>query len=567
MKPRQPLTTLPRPPVDPPANAMMGEHGGDSVGTFRIPQITNSLMSSTTFDASAPRPLVKAYHDEFQKHRDSGSTHEDAHHRAIRHTQRMGWFKGPKGWKKVLPDMQDKINVTQGVRQPDGTYYIECVPVFHPNAVKGAEHSFSEKDLDQIIANTNAAVHSGGSKPVLLEGHPDELQKAMGKQLDARGFPVNFRKNPKTKMVECDFIRVDPEYWDRLKKQKLPSLSAGFAKDAHGLNRRFGHVALLGGTSPALSHLPTTEYFSASGNCLCFAADTEVFPKGKSMLSSKKKDCFAALSSAKEAYDAAEKSKEMGQPDADARMTEAYTAYAAAEADYAAAMTGDDEGTGPVGNTVQDTSAIPAMGNGDAAGTYGDMQTMPTPMGDAAMPPTPTAAGVGAGATGEDFAAMKDVFADPAGDPSVAFSAVVDELAAMKQQQTELRKLLAEANDAKRLLKSQELWRNYSAEIETLRRSGRQLPNNEIIREEFSSFGEFRDPTKAATLRLKAYRSLPAQSTPATVNGGQPVFSAEDAHGNHKPSASKQELASRLQKAGIKTDDESIMFAALADKM
>ena len=530
------------------ANQPPGAFGGLDLPVVQ-PRITKEeepwVRASEVFGADAPSGLTDAYVKEYQLHRRGGKNDADARHRAIRHTQRMGWFKTSNGWKQVLPDLREKINVTEGIQQPDGTYFIEGVPIFHANAVKGADQGYSNADLDRIIANTNASVHSGGSKPVLLEGHPDEIQKAIGKQLDARGFPVNFRKNKKTNMVECDLVKVDPTYMKRLREEKLPAVSAGFAKDAHGLNRRFGHVALLGGTSPALSHLPATEYFSVSGNYLCFSADTESFPrKDGYMLSQKTKDCYAAC-------EAAEKSKELGQPDGDARMKEAFSALKdSMKADFASMddMGGSADGTAAPMDTA--TMPMPPVDTGtdttaayDAAQNVANDGIIPaqSPMGS----PTPAF---------ESFQAIKDGFA-AGGDVIPAFNAMVDTVEKLVQVNDALR-LKNRANENRARVE------RFDATMEKLRQSGRHIPKAEILKKQRDACFESRDPDKAMALLVEGYSAYPVQQTPATFNRGQSVFEASDA--NPVKGTKKLSLSDLVGVKERLTKDD-LEFAALSE--
>lgn len=527
-----------------------------AIGGFDLPLIQPRLAleeepyakASEIFGADAPAKLTDAYIKEYDTHRKGGKNAADSHHRAVRHTQRMGWFKTARGWKQVLPDLRDKINVTEGVQQPDGTFFIEGVPIFHANAVKGADNGYSNEDLDRIIKNTNASVHSGGSKPVLLEGHPDEIQKAIGKQLDARGFPINFRKNPKTRMVECDLIKVDPAYMKRLREEKLPAVSAGFAKDAHGLNKRFGHVALLGGTSPALSHLPATEYFASSGNYLCFSAEAEYhFPRKEShMLSKTAKDCYAAMQSAYEAYEAAEKSKELGQPDGDARVSEAYAALMGAKSKFEGM---GDDGTAPPMDTA-DAPTPPTDSGEDTTGAYdaaqnldnGGMVPATTPMGS----PTPAFS---------SFQSIKDHFSAEDGNPATAFNAIVD-----------IAEKLMQANDALRLKDRANTNRarveKFDATMAEFRRSGRSIPKPEILKRQRDACFQSRDIDGALALLVEGYAALPERQTPATFAGGQNMFDARDAR--PRPAAKKLTLTDIV---GVqeRLTPKDLEFAALSE--
>ncbi len=493
--------------------------------------------TSNTFGLNAPRPLLDLYHGEIQRHHQLGLEDDEAHRRAIRCCQHAGWYKTSKGWKQVAPNVRGKVNVTEAVKQPDGNFLIEGVPVFYPNAVKGINLAFSADNIRQIINNTNRSIQSGAPKPVVIEGHPTEEQQDRGLQLDAHGSAINFREDPnKPGFAICDLIDVEPRYVQRMKARNLPSLSVGFAKDAHGLQRRFGHVALLGGTSQALAHNPATEVFSAvSGNYLCFSADQEFCPERTNpmKMSDKQKACFAALYSACQGMEAAQKSAELGEPEADGKNAEAYSAMFKSVKDMFDAA--DTEAA-----AVQPQSAV-----------------SPKPDGSGGEPPIDTTGAYDADTTAAPamFASLKETFES---DPSAAFSAMLDQVADLKKVNDLLRtKDRANTNRMRH--------EKFQAEIVTLRKSGRTLPGDDTIKEQFHNAFETKDPEKSLALVLKAYKALPVASTPATFNNGNPVFDARD-------TAAKAITGKPLTKkdlAGTKPDlsDEDMMYAALGDSL
>lgn len=521
-------------------------------GGLDIPLI-QPRVSSTTFDASAPRELVKAHHDELEKHLSLGRDQAESHKRAIRHTQNMGWLKTAKGWKQVMPDIRDKVIVSEAVKQPDGTFFVEGVPCFYPNAVKGKHLAFSAADIKQIIANTNSC----NARPPIIEGHPNEMQAAMGQQQDAHGFAVNFREHPKNAgHVICDFVGVDPEYVKRLQEKKLPHLSVGFAKDGGGLNRRFGHVALLGGTSPALSHLPATDIFQASGNYLCFSADTETFfPKGKTMLSKKQKECFAAMNSANEAYEAAEKGKELGQPDADARCGEAYAAFKAAKMNFDASMGEDSPPAAPGEGAMAPMPMDPEAAGTETTGAY-NAEAVPsvTPMGSQ----TPVFA------SPDD---LKAQFCDPASDPSLAFNALVDNYSALSSKFDQAIGVIESLRIKDRANVNRAKLAQFQAECASLRRSGRILPDDVLLKEEFESFFDTRDADKAMALSIKRYRALPEGQTPATALGRERFFAADAAESVRATTPTQKLTAADIQIKGRRNSPDDLAFAALSEAM
>lgn len=526
-------------------NQPPGAIGGIDLPVIQPAKKSRSYPIVTTFEASDPRDLVKAYHDEYERHRDTNKTHDDSHRRALRLTQNMGWQKTKDGWKKVGPDISKKVMTLDCVEQPDGRFYIAGVPCFYPNAVKGKDLAFSRDDIRQIISNSN----EHDAPAVIIEGHPNsEAQGAMGMQQDAQGFVFNWREYPNSKkcLVLCDFRDVPQSYVKRLQEKKLPYLSVGFAKDRHG-NRRFGHVALLGGTSPALPYLPPTDFFSVSGNYVCFSADMEFFPrKEKHMLSQKQKDCYAAMTSAYEAYDAAEKSKELGQPDFESRMDEAYKAFMPKAKEFASEMGGsmaDMPPTVPGDMPPDDTTGA---FNAEENIANDGMVPAETPMGSQ----TPT------------FASIEDIkahFSNPAEDnnPALAFNALADRF----EQAMQVIKVLRTKDAANT---NRQRWHQFSVETTALRKSGRPLPSDEYLKEQFDATFESKDPDKAQALILKGYKSMPAQLTPATFAGGHPVFDASHAK-PHLGKATAKLTAGDLVGVMPSLSKQDLEFAALSE--
>lgn len=501
-------------------------HPGDPMSPRHEPK-----TSTASFDASAPKPLLDLYHKHYQQHRDEGIDHDAAHRRAIRMTQHAGWYKTSKGWKQIHPDLREKINVREAIKQPDGRYMIENVPVFYPNAVKGVGLPFSAAEIKQIMENTNRAASSGGPKTRLIEGHTNPLQKAIGFQVKSQGAGVNWRpysgKSSVKNLAAVDLIDVEPQYVKYLQDQKLPGLSAEISWDANGLNKRFGYVAMLGGSAPALSYLPSTEVFSA--NYVCFSADPQPFHKGISqMLTDKQKACYAALHSAHEAYEAAEKSKEMGEPESDKKLDEAHGNLMGAYAAYNAEMAPQ----GPAGDTTGPTET-------------------PAQLDDANV----SNAGAAPASNADNVPAF-------AADPVAAFNALQETVNGQNTQLQQLLKLNEALQTKNRALETKQQWTAFSAEVAELRKSGRPLPPDDLIKAEFEAAYETRDPGKALDLKLKSYKSLPPKSTPATVNDGRAIFSAEDAN-RAKPTNGKKPTPADLEGVMPKISEEDLKWAAL----
>jgi hypothetical protein len=529
-------------------NQPPGAFGGLDIPLIQ-PRVATATFSAM---AGAPHELVKTYHDELEKHINMGRDEADAHKRALRLTTKKGWIKTGAGWKKAMPDISDKVNDCEAIKQPDGSYFIEGVPCFYPNAVKGKHLAFSAGDIKQIIKNTNEC----NARPTIIEGHPNEMQAAMGQQQDAHGFAVNFREHPKNAgHVLCDFVGVEPEYVKRLQEKKLPHLSVGFAKDGGGLNRRFGHVALLGGTSPALSHLPATDFFQASGNTVYFSADTETFfPKGKNMLSKKQKECFAAMSSANEAYEAAEKGKELGQPDADARCGEAYAAFKSAKMNFDASMGEESPAAAPGDAPMMPDAGDPATSTAAGSETTGAY--------DANVPPSVTPMGSQTPA----FATIEDLKTHFTSEPDVAFNAMVDNYTALSSKFDKAIEVIEALRIKDRANVNRNRFQHFHAEAVKLRRLGHPVPQDAMLKKQWESFFNSKDYDQAESFALEMYAAMPAQQTPATALGRERFFDASDSESvrtNGKPAAKLTAADIAIRGRRSSPDDE--MWAALSE--
>lgn len=300
----------------------------------------------TLDNTNAPPDVVRLYNDALQHAIDKNQTKPEAQKYAMRQVQLAGWYRTSDGWKRVAPDVRDKVNVRQAVQQPDGRYFIPDVDVFYPNATKGAALPFDASDIAGMVKNTNRMIAAGSQRPGLTEGHPHPLQSITGKQLDTFGFAVNWKKHPsKSGWARCDLIDVSPDAIHRLRDRKLTGLSAGIVQDAGELNRRFGHVAMLGGTTQSLSQLPVTEIYSVS-NQVCFSADGTVPPRGQAHSTSKETtmpmdatqakdmaDCYSALSAAHASFAAGEEGADAKLEEAEKKHKDCLAKYAAPEAD------------------------------------------------------------------------------------------------------------------------------------------------------------------------------------------------------------------------------------------
>ena len=459
--------------------------------------------------AGAPRELVNLYHEEYENQIDAGVSEQAAHRRAIRMTQHAGWHKTSKGWRQLHKDVRDKINVRDAIEQPNGRFVIEDVDVFYPNAVKPGDPYDAER-IRPIIANTNRGIESGGQKPSLVEIHPNELQKAIGTQLPTYGSPVNWREHPDPKKagwVRCDLTDVDPEIVEKLKSRKLTGLSAGIFRDAGGTNLRFGHVAILGGESQALSQLPITElndvYSVPSQVCFSATPPTDHTLKG-SYMNDKLKRHFSAMSDAYSGCAAAFASMTSGEPGADAKVQEAMKkqddCYAAAESELGTENP-FKKMSAPAFAAAPD--AIPAVSDFEpdtevAEPQAAKMNVPPaTPM--ATAPPSAT----------------PNFEADPAG----AFSAMEGENKILK---TQVAKLTALTNG----LIGHNLRQEFTAQVDGLKRDGHILPDAAEVEEMFSVCTTSAKPKEGITKLVNMLRKMPKKESPA---GAGQIFSAADA--------------------------------------
>lgn len=315
-----------------------------------------------------PKEIYEHHRDEAKE---QGRSQAEQHAHGLRHLNHAGYFKGPKGWTKIHPDLREKVEVREAFPQPDGTFAIYDVTVFYPNAVKsmkGIPEVYTADDIRQIISNTNFAIaHEGGQKPGILEGHPNIMQAAIGTEMDVHGFAVNWRESPRgAGWAMCDLIHVDPEYVDRLKKKKLTGMSAYIAEDNEKLNRRFGHVALLGGSTAALSHLPMHDVYESC----CFSAQASYFQGEPMKLTDKQKQCFAAAVKAGAGYAAAEAAFGAKEPGAEMKMNEAAQACYAASSAMKGAFSDMPAGDGT--GSAQPAQDVPAF---DADGKRKDLPT------------------------------------------------------------------------------------------------------------------------------------------------------------------------------------------------
>lgn len=259
---------------------------------------------------------------------------------ASRIVRNAGWYKTADGsWAQLTPDLREKVNIRQGIKQPDGRYLIQDVDIFYPNEVKGREFAFTPERIAEIVRNTNSAIDSGSQPPGLVREHPSADRKANGIASPAKGYGFHFRPSPRPGMTRCDIVAA-PEIYEEWKKGDWIGLSAGFACDHSGTNMRFGHIALLGADMQALSRLPRVEVYSTD-NQLCFSSDTGIFEsKGKHMplpaLNDAQRNAMKKVAEAQKKLGDVWLSFAASEPDAQTKEDEAKKLFAAAVAELEA---------------------------------------------------------------------------------------------------------------------------------------------------------------------------------------------------------------------------------------
>lgn len=248
-----------------------------------------------------------------------------------------GYYKLSSGWHQIREDVRGKISIEPAIRQPDGTYVVENVQIFYPNAVKRAKKKdgtegdlvvFTADKIQRIIATTNAYIASGGHEPSILVGHPGSNETY------AAGRSVKFR------IIDgrpyCTITHLAAEAARQWAAKGLMSVSAAFTSDVDDLNCRIAHVAILGSSSPALSHLKRTDIFmdyqaevqsESKDYVLAYSAEEPVIFRSPTMSketerAEKRRKCFSAL-------DAAYAAKEAGEPGHEKKVAEAYAAMKA----------------------------------------------------------------------------------------------------------------------------------------------------------------------------------------------------------------------------------------------
>ncbi len=326
---------------------------------------------------NAPAAVARLYTDAMEMATDKGHSKPDAQKAALRQVQLGGWYRTDTGWKRIGPDIRDKVNIRQAHHQPDGRYLITDVDVFYPNATKGPDWIFNDQSIPRLCKNTNRMIEAGGQRPALVEGHQHAMIKMMGVQQDALGYAINFRPHPsKSGWARCDLVDVLPQAVDRMRDRKITGLSAEISFDFGKLNGRFARVSLLGGSIQSLSHLPMTEVYSVSDQ-LCFSAEGMFPSRGQArstngvshmpLKPNQAKDmaeCFSAMSAAYAACAAGEEGSE-------AKLEEAKKQHDEMEAKYGAVT--------PAAAAVEPGIEDPGMA-GDSTAQYSVDEVTPEQM-------------------------------------------------------------------------------------------------------------------------------------------------------------------------------------------
>lgn len=475
----------------------------------QIPEEPVDYSGVAGLGASVPKAVRAIYDQHFREHKLAGKDDTAAHAHGARMLRHAGWYKTSTGWKQLSPDVRKKVNVREAIKQPGGRYVIEGVDLFHPNAIKGKQLAFGPAENAELIENTQRAIVNGGQKPAIVEGHTSDEQKMLGIQLDAQGSGIGFRESPRGKgWIRCDLVDVPQEMKDRLVDLKLPGLSVKIIKDPTGNNPRIGHIALLGGSMQALSHLPGLEVFSAeasNGGQLCFSAD----PPGEHIMGPKIKDCHAAYASAYAAYEAAEESSKLGEPGSVEKLRNAGQKLASAlKALSGECSEGDYEAEAGAGGEPDAPLATAATGAGAMPTDQGPMDSVPQAYDsdiDDAL----------------DFACNE---ANIMNDPKQVFLNLAN---IARRERNEKKVLSANVGKLTKMMEGMagKMFRNeFSADIDDVGKT-HVLPPKDIIEMNFAACLESKDPIAAKLRFLKTLRAGQKKQNPAD----QPtIFSAED---------------------------------------
>ena len=136
----------------------------------------------------------------------------------------------------------------------------------------------------------------------------------------------------------------------------------------------------------------------------------------------------------------------------------------------------------------------------------------------------------------EEFSALVEYYDSKLNvDAETHPKAVQEIFAALTMEVREAKKTINQLQQAARIAEVRKMSEQYSAKMAEYRKSGRLgLPDAKGEKEEFSSFADHKDPRKAMQASLARYERIPAGRTPATVNRGEPIFSATGDNGSSR---------------------------------
>lgn len=227
-----------------------------------------------SFDlSSAPAEVAELYASELAgAMRSDGMDSKTADTYAMQQVGNAGWYQTGGGWKRLGPDVREKVNMRRAELQPNGTYLIRDVDVFYANdlgrTADGKKVEYTADDVKAHISRTNESIASGGQRPALCISHPHPLNKVGGVAIMANGGGVNFRQSPRrADMARCDLVDVTADFVQKCRNREITGLSAGCLEDG-----RFGHIAALGAESQRLPELPQMMVYSDE-NTIFFSAE------------------------------------------------------------------------------------------------------------------------------------------------------------------------------------------------------------------------------------------------------------------------------------------------------
>lgn len=488
--------------------------------------------------ASAPSQVIGIYHTHRADKLDAGASEDQAHRHAMRMVHNAGWYRGAKGWKQVHGDLREKINIRDPIRQEDGTYVIEDVDVFYPNATKTG-FLFDAERIRRLIVNTNKMIDEGSQRPGLIEGHPPMRMDAddtpalykleLGRQFAPVGYAVNWRENS-FKMpgwVKCDLVDVSPEFIERQKSRPLTGLSAGISNDAGQLNERFNHVAVLGSSLQSLSRLPRTELsevyssqsvcFASGGSDLTFRSIT--MTDNEKALHKKMAECYASYSAALASFAAGEPESENKLTEARRRIGEHYSANKA----FFDSM--PDE---PLMKQAAAATSQPSEGPGVLPG-----ESSPIPQGE------------------QKYEGKHNFSADEMDDPRIANLIRERDSAIARAKQQEF----LTAGAVGKLVR-----KNFDSDIADLRKE-RDLPPDAEIAKQFDVCFASGNPKQALDSLLGMFKAMPKRLTPAdagTVLGAAGATAVPGAAAAGFAQAKRSDRTAAHEKLGVNFSAEDI---------